>query len=149
MKVSKTGKLRLDANERRIGNFVLRKDEEYMKVCDIGRIFIYSVRRDVPAGMFLAQCYDDFKDEETTKGIGNYIAVLWTFFSAVPDAQFLQDSYDAAYGCIKRHPEAYGFQAGEVTDDADAEALQAVREMTEFEEEVRKVNTDQQKVSES
>lgn len=138
MKVSKTGKLRLDANERRIGNFVLRKDEEYMKVCDIGRIFIYSVRRDVPAGMFLAQCYDDFKDEETTKGIGNYIAVLWSLFATVPDVQFLEEVYGSCVSCMERHSDCYGVPPAQVSDEADAEALQAVREMTELEEEVRK-----------
>lgn len=132
----KNGKIRLDEHEKRIGNFVVRLDADYVKIRDIGGVFIFSASTKCAIGMFLKGAWEDFKDEQTSKGIGNYIAVLWSVFSAVPDVDFLTDAYKAAEDCIRRHPEAYGYTTKDISDKEDAEIIEGMKEMMEFEKEV-------------
>ena len=142
----RNGKIKLDFNEKRIGNFILRSDADYIKICDLNRKFIYSVSKDVPVGMFLSQSYDDFKDEQTSKGIGNYIGVMWAFFSAVPDVQFLEEAYKSAVDCIERHPEAYGVIRDD-SDGADERAIDSVKEMKQLEEEMKQLKENEGKTT--
>lgn len=136
MKVSKNGKIRLDANEKRIGNFVLRRDDGYMKLCDVSRLFIYSVSVETPAGMYLAMSYDSFKDEETSRGIVNYIAVLWSLFATVPDVQFLGEVYGSCVSCMERHTDCYGIPSAPVSDEADAAILEEQKGLCEAAQEL-------------
>lgn len=135
----RNGKVKLDSNEKRVGNFIIKSDSECVKIFDLNKRFIYSASKETPIGMFLSQSYDDFKDEQTSKGIGNYIAVIWAFFAAVPDVQFLEEVYKSAVGCIERHPEAYGVIADD-SDEAHQAALDDVKDMKELEEEMKHLN---------
>ena len=142
MKV-RNGKLKLDPNEKRIGNFVIKSDGDYMKVCDINKVYIYSASASVPAGMFLKQAYDNLSDEGTGKGLGNYIAVLWTFLSTIPDIDFMTGVYKLCEECMNRHPEAYGYLDKNMTEDGDADVIQEMREMQQFEEDVKNLPEDE------
>ncbi len=135
----KDGKIKLDTNEKRVGNFVIKSDNEYVKICDINRRFIYSVSVSTAAGLFLKSAYDDFKDEATSRGLTNYIAVLWSLFATVPDIDFLSEVFQSAKSAIERHPEVYGYPA-KVSEEDDAEAVKSVKEMKEFEKEVKEMD---------
>jgi len=137
MKVRK-GKLKLDSNEKRVGNFVLRKEADYMKICDISRVFIYSISRRKAVGLFLSQSYDSFTDEHVSKGLESYIAVLFAVYSTVPDIDFLKECYASSESCINRHPEAYG-RPSVASEAADADAVESVKEMKELEEDAKKL----------
>lgn len=135
----KNGKVKLDACERRIGNFIIRDENEHVKVSDLNQLFTHRASKRTPVGMFLKQCFDGLvSDESTGKGLGNWLAVIFTAFSVVPDVEWLTAVYEASEGCMKRHPEAYGYPADAIEQE-DAAAAQEVKEMMEFEEQVKQM----------
>ena len=142
MRILKNNKLRLDKNERRIGNFVIKNEENHVKVMDVGQIFTHRADKRTPVGQFLEQCYDGLiSNESTGKGLGNWLAVIFTAFSVVPDVEWLEAVMSASEACMKRHPEAYGYPA-DATEQEDARALEEVKGMTEFEEKVKQMPDD-------
>lgn len=140
MKIFKDGKFKLDHNEKRVGNnMVIRDDGTHMKVMDIGQVFTHRANKRTPVGMFMEDCFAKLgTDESTGKGLANWLAVIFTVFSVVPDIEFLEKVMDASQECMKRHPEAYGYPAEEFTDEEDAKIIQEERELAEFEEEVKR-----------
>lgn len=138
MKVKRDNTIKLDANEKRVGNFVVRDEDTHMKVMDIGQVFTHRADKRTPVGMFLESCYKNLAtDESTGKGLANWMAVMFTAFSVVPDVDFLTAVMDASKACMERHPEAYGMPKQDVTDEEDARIIQEEREIAEFEEEVK------------
>lgn len=135
----RNGKLKLDADERRIGNFIIRDENEHVKVSDLNQVFTHRADKRTPVGLFLKQCYDKLgTDESTGEGLGNWLAVIFTAFSVVPDVEWLEAVMAASEACMKRHPEAYGYPA-DATEQEDAAAAQEVKEMMEFEEQVKQM----------
>ena len=138
----KNGKAKLDACERRIGNFIIRDENEHVKVSDLNQLFTHRASKRTPVGMFLKQCFDGLVSNESTgKGLGNWLAVIFTAFSVVPDVEWLEAVMAASEACMKRHPEAYGYPA-DATEQEDAAAAQEVKEMMEFEEQVKQMGDD-------
>lgn len=137
MRVTKQNRVKLERGEKRIGNFILKREGSHMKVSDINEVFTHRVRRDVPIGMFLEDAYNELSEENTMRGIGNYFAFLWAVSSVVPDVQFLQDAFKVSEECMKRHPEAYGMPSVEVSDGEDQEIIREEKELKEFEEELK------------
>ena len=137
----RNGKLKLDKSEKRIGNFVIKNEESHMKVFVINSVFTHRADKRVPVGMFLSQCFDALDaDESTGKGLGNWLAVIFTAFSVVPDVEWLNAVMEASEACMKRHPEAYGMKSGEPTDEDDERALHEVEGMKEFEDKVKEID---------
>lgn len=140
MKVLKDNKLKLDKNERRVGNFIVRNDETHMKVTDINQVFSHRADKRTPVGMFIEECYLALtKDESTGKGLANWLAVIFTAFSVIPDVDFLNQVMEASTKCMERHPEAYGLPDQNITDEEDAKIIQEERELAEFEEQVKQM----------
>jgi len=130
MKVLADGRIKLDANERRIGNFVLRDERTHIKFSDINQVFTHRAHKGTPVGMFLAGCFDD---AEKHKGLANWLAVIFAAFSTVPDVEFLTAVYEASKACMERHPEAYGMPASAGTEEENARVEREMKEMQEFE----------------
>lgn len=138
MRVLKDNKLRLDKNERRIGNFVIRDEENHVKVMDIGQIFTHRASKNTPVGAFLKHSFDALDSDETTgTGLKNWLAVIFTLFSVIPDVEFLENAYKEAEACMMRHPEAYGVPEEPENDEEDAAIIQEERELKQFEDEVK------------
>ena len=136
MKV-RIGKIKLDPNERRVGNFVLRDEESHVKVMDINQIFTHRASKRTPVGAFLKHAFDDLADGQTHDGIARWLAVIFTVFSTIPDVEFLSGVFDASKACMERHPEAYGMPATAGTDAENEQAETEMKEMAEFEEGVK------------
>lgn len=134
---TKNGRIKLDPGEKRIGNFIVKEEKEHMKVMDIGQVFTHRAGRRTPVGMFLKAAFDDLSDGKTHAGVGNWLAVMFAAFATVPDAEFLTDVYAASEACMRRHPEAYGMPKDAGTERENAEAEREMREMMEFERDVR------------
>lgn len=141
MRISQDGKIKLASNEKRLGNFIIKNEEHHVKVFDISQVFTYRVRKTTAVGKFLEMYYVNLADgNDFATGLKNYITVLYAVHSTVPDLEFLNRIYEVSEACMKRHPEVYGIPAGEPTEEDDANALDEVKGMTEFEEEVRKAS---------
>jgi len=138
MKISKrTGRLKLDSKDTRIGNFIVSVEPEHVKIQDINSVYFIRYSKRMPMGIWLGNLLE--MGEEGLNSIKTYIAVMWSLFSVSPDNELVQDILRAAENALKRHPDWYGYK---MTDD-DAEndkAAQEVKEMKEFEEEVKNLS---------
>lgn len=135
---TKNGKVKLEAGEKRIGNFVVKLEKDHVKVSDINQVFTHRANVTTPVGTFMQHCYEAMSsDESTGKGLSNWLAVIFTAFSVVPDIQFLEEVMKASTDCMERHPAAYGLPEQNISDEEDAKVIQEERELAQFEQEVK------------
>ena len=139
MKINADNTLKLARNERRVGNFVIKDEENHIKVMDIGSLFTHRVSKGTPIGQFLKLAYDDLSKGGKGIGLGNWIAVIFLAFSTVPDLEFLTSITDASKACIERHPGVYGYPKERPSDEEDARIIEEERELKEFEEKVKQM----------
>ena len=139
----KNGKVKLEAGEIRLGNFFIKEEKEHLKVTDLNAVFSFRINKGIPVGLFLAQAVDAIRkgEKDHERGIGSWIAVLWSVLCTVPDKEFLETAYLATEDCMKRHPEAYGMK-GDASEEEQEKAEGEVREMMDFEEEVKNIRDD-------
>ena len=138
MKIGKkTGKIKLDAKDTRIGNFVVSVEPEHIKIQDINSVYIIRYSKRMPMGIWLGNLLE--MGEEGLNSIKTWIAVMWSLLSVSPDNELVRDILLASNDALKRHPDWYGYQ---MTDDdkANEEAAKEVKEMKEFEEEVKNLS---------
>lgn len=138
----KNGKIKLDPTERRVGNFIIKDEPEHVKVMDINQIFMHRASKRTPVGLFLKQSFDALSDGDVHNGLRNWFAVLFTAFSVVPDPEWLTEVYNASEACIKRNPEAYGMPPGEGTEEENAQAEAGMKEMMDFENDLKNMPDD-------
>lgn len=120
MKISK-GKIRLQAGETRVGNFILADRNGMIQVRDISGSVFFSVSKSLPKGMLL-----DWMSKENQDGLKGIIAVTWNFLSVVPDMDFLKEVNRLCVECAERHSELYGAKAGLTDGEQDGELAEAM-----------------------
>ena len=133
MKAGKDGKLKLDKNERQIGNFVFKNEDEHIKICDINSQITHRVAKHLNIGRMLEMALKDKQDN----WLGNYAAMLWLFSNIVTDEQFFHDIDKACVDCVNRHKEFYGIKE-DITPEQDKEIIDEVKATTEAIEELKK-----------
>ena len=139
MKISKkTGKIRLEQNEVRVGNFFVRRDDLQMKITDLNGVFHHAVNRRMPIGIWLENIWSRayHGEEGAVETLQTYIASMWSLFSVAPDNEFITDVIKTAKDALERHPDWYGIKT-DATDEENDEAVKEVMEMKEFEEEMK------------
>lgn len=138
MKVTKNGKVKLEKDEIRVGNFFIRREEDHMKIMDLGSVFTHRVSRVIPVGIWLEAMWARAMnaDESAVSTLRAYIGTMWSVFSVAPDDGYIKDALAMAQSALERHPEWYGVKK-DATDEEDAEAAKSVEEMSEFEESMR------------
>ena len=132
MKVGKDGKLKLAKDERQIGNFVFKNEDEYIKICDISSQMTHRITKNVLLGQQLAMAWKQKADEY----LHNYAALLFLFSNVVTDEQFFTDINKACVDTINRHKEFYGIEE-DLTAEQDREILDEAREVYEAIEELK------------
>lgn len=138
MRVNADNTLKLAKNERRLGNFVIKDEDNHVKVMDINQIFTHRASKSTPIGQYLKISYDALASGESDgRGLKNWLTVIFTAFSTIPDLTFLENVFKECEGCMMRHPEVYGSPKEPVSDERDAEIIQEEKELVQFEEEVR------------
>lgn len=120
MKISR-GKVRLQAGETRVGNFVVADKNGMVQVRDISGGVFFSVSKSLPKGMLL-----EYMAKENKEGLKGIIAVTWNFLSVVPDMAFLGGVNTLCKECAERHPEMYGAKAGLTDEEQDKELAEAM-----------------------
>ena len=143
MKVTKEGNVKLEKGEVRVGNFFFRDEgeNEHIRVTDLNSCFTIRVLKRMPLGIWLDNMMDlsrtDVKGSETLK---TWAAVMWSLLAVVPVDQFVKELIKSTEDALNRHPDWYGYDK----DADDDEAIQDVKEMKEFEEEIRNLEADGQ-----
>ena len=133
MKVGKDGKLKLARNERQIGNFVFKNEEEYIKICDINSLMTHRISKMVLLGQQLEMAYKEKADNY----LHNYAALVYLFSNVVTDEQFFVDVNRVCVDCINRQKDFYGIEE-DITAEADNEIVAEAKEVYEALEELKK-----------
>jgi hypothetical protein len=132
MKVTKDGKLKLARNERQIGNFVFKNEDEHIKISDISSQMTHRISKGVLLGKQLEMAYGQRADEY----LHNYAALLFLFSNVVTDEQFFVDINRVCVDTVNRHKEFYGIEE-DITAEKDNEILEEAREVYEAIEELK------------
>lgn len=133
MKVGKDGKLKLSKDERQIGNFIYKNEDEHIKICDINSQMTHRVAKHLNIGRMLEMALKERKDQY----LANYAAMTWLYSNIVTDEQFFLDIDKACVDCVNRHKEFYGIKE-DITKENDDEILQEAKETIEAIEELKK-----------
>lgn len=138
MRVSKNGRPSLEKDEMRIGNFFVRRTPNHIKITDINSVFLVSFSRRMPIGIWLENIFSRAYNggEDAVRTLQVFVSTLWSVLSVAPDDEYIQDLLNGAKNALNRHPEWYGVKA-DATEDEDAEAIQEVKEMREFRDDLR------------
>lgn len=138
MRVTKKGNVKLEQNEVRVGNFFVKCEDDHIKIQDLNGVFSFRANRRMAIGIWLENVWSRAMngDEGGINTLKTYVATMWSVFSVAPDDEYIADALQMAGNAWDRHPEWYGGKREE-TDAENAEAETEVREMMEFEEEVR------------
>ena len=143
MKTTKEGKIKLEKGEMRIGNFFIRDEgeNEHIRVTDLNSCFTIRVLKRMPLGIWLDNMMDMARvDENAVNTIKTWSAVMWSLLAVVPDDEFVRVLIKSTEEALNRHPDWYGYDK----DADDDEAIRDVKEMKEFEEEIRNLEADGQ-----
>ena len=134
---SKTGKVKLEPDEIRVGNFFVKRENSHIKIQDLNGVFSFRANRRMAVGIWLENMWDAARtDEGAVNTLKTYIATMWSVYSVVPDNDYVKDALEMAHAALDRHPDWYGIKKA-ATPEEDAEALKEVQEMKQFEEEVK------------
>ena len=141
MKVTKTGNIRLEKGEVRIGNFFFRDegDNERIKVSDLNSCFTLRIWKRMPLGIWLDNMLKRGKEGEGS--LKAWVGVMWSVMSCAPDDEFVSVLFDATKDNYSRHPEWYGGKKN-ATEEEDARALAEVEGVTQLEGEINEAFKD-------
>lgn len=140
MKVGKDGNVKLEKGEVRIGNFFVKLENDHIKIQDLNSCFTFRVWTRLPIGIWLSNMYDGAKSGKkgAVETLKVYISTMWSVFSVAPDDEYIKDAIVMAKSALERHPDWYGVK-NDATPEEEADALEEVREMAEFEDKMRKL----------
>ena len=134
---SKTGTVKLEPDEIRVGNFFVKRERYHIKIQDLNGVFSFRANRRMAVGIWLENMWDAARtDEGAVNTLKTYIATMWSVYSVVPDNDYVKDALAMAHAALDRHPDWYGIKK-DATPEEDADALKEVQEMKQFEEEVK------------
>lgn len=127
------GKVKLENNDHKVGNFVFTMEKGHVKVQDINTTFSHRVTLASAKGAMLATLIK----EEMDVALQNYAIVMYNVLGVVPDMQFLSDVNKLTVECSERHKDVYGI--GEpLSDEEDKKVLEDTKEFMEAAETVKK-----------
>lgn len=133
MKV-KDGKVVLGKNDVRLGNFILHKEKEYYKACDVAGMWSYRVN--MFSGMY--SLIDECLKNKNTAYLETLIKMYYAISTVPADMQMLEDMYNAYTGLIERIRTANG----NATEKEDKGALEDLKKTVEATETLQKVIDD-------
>ena len=112
MRILKSGKVKVEKGEIRVGNFFVRDegDNEHIRATDLNSCFTFRVRRVMPVGMWLTHLIR--RGDAGLGSIKTYLAVMWSVMSEIPDDEYVKALMEASRACMSRHPEWYGAKEG-------------------------------------
>lgn len=138
MRVSKDGRLKLSKDERQVGNFVVKNEENHFKISDINGSMTHRVSKELNIGRFLEEAW---KHKESNF-LANYSALVWVFSNTVTDPQFFLDIDKACRECINRHKDLYGIKE-DISDVEDNSILEEAREVYNEVEKLKEEETNE------
>lgn len=125
---------RVSADDVRVDNFFLHKEDFHFKLGDVSGAFTVRIPSVLLNGTFFDVIYEGCKlgQEDKQQFFGAYCSVLFNYLSCVPDADFLNSVNEAVIDCMNRHKDLYNIRE-DLSKDRDDEILKEEEDL--FEEE--------------
>ena len=142
MKILKSGKIKLESGDFRLGNFVITEEEGHVKVQDISRTIVFRIGKGIAQGQLLSMMLNEAR-EGIDKGLKNYVAVMYSVLVCVPDNTFLQEVFTSVSHCLERNKALYSLK-DDISDEEDKQIIEEEKERQWAEEEARRVVTETQ-----
>ena len=131
MKVTQDNHVKLAKNDIRVGNFVVSVGEKSIRMTDISELTRSAVSKDTVNGAYLAMAAKEGNHDR----LHLEAAITNHFLCVAKDEQCMKEIVESLNACALRHPDIYGKVDG--TDAEHEAAATEVREMREFEEELK------------
>jgi len=145
MKIKKNGTLGLDKLDLRVGNFVVRLENERIKFSDMSMLAVHSISKRTAKGEVMVMLYDMAKkgDEDAKMLLQNYCAVMFNTLLTVPFNTDQKDGFvymnelqKLNEECIKRGRAVYGVEENP-SEEKEKKDVEAVKDAVKTEEEAK------------
>lgn len=141
MKVLKSGKVKCESGEVRIGNFFVGLESDgYIRFSDLSRIMVHRVSGATDVGTVLKACLERQDEEDARKWLEAYTVILWSLTVAVPVNNKDFSLFSSLLDVCNRNSEAckgvYGVKDNPSEED-EKKDLDEMREIAETEEDIR------------
>lgn len=116
MRVMSDGRVKLEENEVRVGDFFVKRERFHLKITDLNGVFSFRAYCKTAVGMWLDKMWERvaIRDDSSARStLHTYIATMWSFHSVAPDDEYIKDALVATQGALDRHPEWYGVKKKE------------------------------------
>lgn len=133
MKVWKKRKQKLSKDERKIGNFIYKVEDDHIKIRDINGNMTHRMSKIMNIGRMIEVALKEGHDD----WLLNYALLTWEYSNMVADEQFFVDIDRACVDCVNRNKELYGIKE-DISAEEDKEILEEVRQTYEAIEELKK-----------
>lgn len=136
MKINKDGEIKLSKGEHKVGNFIIKDEENHFKVFTANapiRLPMWSIRyrKDMVVARFIQTCLDN-NDEDYIRLLHNWLVVIYNTTGIVPEYEYLKEVNDAAEKSLHNHPELYGIRSEQLSEEENNAIIEYEKEKTEF-----------------
>lgn len=110
MRVMADGRVKLEVDEVRVGDFFVKRERLHLKITDLNGVFTFRADARSAAGAWLNKMWERalMNDASAKATLHTYAATMWSFHSVVPDDQYMMGALKVTQEAIDRHPEWYG-----------------------------------------
>lgn len=134
MHILKSGQIKLDKRDTRVGNFVYTLEPEHIKVQDISLTITHRIHRGIAKAQLIEMMLEDPKKYQNE--LHNYATIMYNLLCTAPDATFYEDISKAVMDCVNRHKDVFGIK-DDITPEENAQILQEERELHEAVEDIK------------
>ncbi len=142
MKVSKTGQVKCEKGEVRVGNFFVKVEANGMvKITEVSSMMVHRISGDLPIGTLLTSAVN----EKFLDFLHSYCSVMWLCSTVVPIVRTGDDGeeynfWSEIYGVLSRAADqakaVYGMKDAP-TEEEEKETLEGLKDAVELEEEIK------------
>nr|DAN57915.1 MAG TPA: hypothetical protein [Caudoviricetes sp.] len=133
MKINKEGEIKLSKGEYKVGNFIIKDEENHFKIFTANapiRLPVWSIRyrKDMAIARFIQYCIENLNNENYVKHLHNWLAVMYNVTAIVPEGVFLTEANEAAIKSLKNNPTLYGINGKQLSNEEDNTVLEEEKE---------------------
>lgn len=128
MKTDRKGRIRLQKGDYRVGNFVLHKENGFIKVMATSGIVSWRISTDTTVGMLVEEAMNEKKDN----WLAIYAAMNFSQLCTVPSPDFFRKHSELINAQVEAHPEYYGKEPPTDDKDFDDEIIKEEQQIQDF-----------------
>ena len=145
MKINEKGEVVLSSNEWKVGNFVIKNEENHIKIVTANapaKLPLWSIRfrKDMTISSYIILCAEHLSDEKFATRLHNWLAVIFNATCIIPDLEevFLEEIIAASDKALEKNKHLY---MPDVSDEENNEILDELKANIELSEEIDNLGT--------